>query len=143
MSFVDDRFFAHVDKRLFATPLFVALVAIETTEIVFAPDSIPAIFGITRDVFVVFTSNAFAILGLRALYFVLADAMDRFQYLKYGLAALLVFIGMKLLLSHVIHISVALNFAVIALLVGAAVAVSVWHSRRQRKMDRPNPVLQH
>jgi tellurite resistance protein TerC len=139
-DYVGDRFFTHVDKRLFATPLFVALVAIETTDIVFATDSIPAIFGITRDVFVVFTSNAFAILGLRALYFVLADAMDRFRYLKYGLAALLVFIGMKLLLSHVIHISILANFAVIAFLIGAAVAVSVWHSRRQRKMSRPNPV---
>jgi tellurite resistance protein TerC len=142
-DFVGDRFFTHVDKRRFATPLLVALVAIETTDIVFATDSIPAIFGITRDVFVVFTSNAFAILGLRALYFVLADAMDRFHYLKYGLAALLVFIGMKLLLSDVIHISVAINFAVIGLLIGAAVAVSVWHSRRQRKTDQANPVLQH
>jgi tellurite resistance protein TerC len=139
-DYVGDRFFTHVDKRLLATPLFVALVAIETTDIVFATDSIPAIFGITRDVFVVFTSNAFAILGLRALYFVLADAMDRFRYLKYGLAALLVFIGMKLLLSHVIHISILVNFAVIALLIGAAVVVSVWHSRRQRKMSRPDPV---
>jgi tellurite resistance protein TerC len=136
---VGDRFFTHVDKRLFATPLFVALVAIETTDIVFATDSIPAIFGITRDVFVVFTSNAFAILGLRALYFVLADAMDRFLYLKYGLAALLVFIGMKLLLSRVIHISILANFAVIAVLIGAAVAVSIWQSRRQRKVSRPDP----
>jgi tellurite resistance protein TerC len=139
-EYVGDRFFTHVDRKLFATPLFVALVAIETTDIVFATDSIPAIFGITRDVFVVFTSNAFAILGLRALYFVLADAMDRFRFLKYGLAALLVFIGMKLLLTHVIHVSIVANFVVIAILIGTAVAASIWHRRRQRRASRPNPV---
>jgi tellurite resistance protein TerC len=124
-DYVDDRFFTHVDARLFATPLFIALVAIETTDIVFATDSIPAIFGITQNVFVIFTSNAFAILGLRALYFVLADAMDRFRYLKYGLAALLIFIGAKLLLARFIHISVTENFVVIALLIGGSVLASL------------------
>jgi tellurite resistance protein TerC len=124
-DYVDDRFFTHVDGRLFATPLFIALVAIETTDIVFATDSIPAIFGITQNVFVIFTSNAFAILGLRALYFVLADAMDRFRYLKYGLAALLIFIGAKLLLARFVHISVTENFVVIALLIGGSVLASL------------------
>ena len=83
------------------TPLFVALVAIETTDLVFALDSIPAVFGVTRNLFVVFTSNAFAVLGLRALYFLLAGSMDRFRYLKQGLAVLLVFIGVKMLVSPV------------------------------------------
>jgi tellurite resistance protein TerC len=142
-DYVGERFFTHVDRRLFATPLFVALVAIEATDIVFATDSIPAIFGITRDVFVVFTSNAFAILGLRALYFVLADAMDRFRYLKYGLAALLIFIGMKLLLAHVVHISVLTNFAVIAALIGTSVILSVGQSRHKRKRTQPNPATEN
>jgi len=140
-DFVGERFFTRSDRRLFATPLFVALVAIETTDIVFATDSIPAIFGITRDVFVVFTSNAFAILGLRALYFVLADAMDRFRYLKYGLAALLLFIGAKLLLSGVIHISIVTNFVVIVALIGAALAASLGGSRSQRQAP-PDPGLE-
>jgi tellurite resistance protein TerC len=124
-DFVGERFFTHIDGRLFATPLFIALVAIETTDIVFATDSIPAIFGITQDVFVIFTSNAFAILGLRALYFVLADAMDRFRYLKYGLAALLIFIGAKLLLARVIHISITQNFIVIAIVISGAILASL------------------
>ncbi len=130
-DYVGERFFTHIDGRLFATPLFIALVAIETTDVVFATDSIPAIFGITQDVFVIFTSNAFAILGLRALYFVLADAMDRFRYLKYGLAALLIFIGAKLLLARVVHISVTENFLVIAILIGGAVLASLGPGRHR------------
>jgi tellurite resistance protein TerC len=119
---------------MMATPLFVALVAIETTDLVFALDSIPAVFGVTRNVFVVFTSNAFAVLGLRALYFLLAGSMDRFRYLKQGLAVLLVFIGVKMLASAFVHVPVTVSLAVIAVVVGGAVAASLW-----RDGTRPAP----
>jgi Membrane protein TerC, possibly involved in tellurium resistance len=97
-----------------ATPLLVALVAIAVTDVVFALDSIPAVFGVTRDLFVVFTSNAFAVLGLRALYFLLAGSADRFVYLKPGIALLLVFIGVKMLLYDVVHMPVWVSLVVIA-----------------------------
>jgi tellurite resistance protein TerC len=97
---------------------------------VFATDSIPAVFGVTRDVFIVFTSNAFAVLGLRALYFVFADAMDRFEYLEYGLAVLLVLIGVKMLITPLVHLSVAVTLVTIVVVIGAAVGVSLWQGRR-------------
>lgn len=109
--------------------MFVALVAIETTDLVFALDSIPAVFGITRNLFVVFTSNAFAVLGLRALYFLLAGSMDRFSYLKQGLAVLLVFIGVKMLISPFVHLPVTASLAVIVVVVGGAVGASLWRDR--------------
>jgi tellurite resistance protein TerC len=133
------RFFTRVNGKAMVTPLFVALVAIETTDLVFALDSIPAVFGVTRNLFVVFTSNAFAVLGLRALYFVLAGSMDRFRYLKQGLAVLLVFIGVKMLVSPFVHLPVAVSLAVIAGVVGAAVAASLWRDRtRPRPAGRQN-----
>ncbi len=125
------RFFTRVGGRAAATPLFVALVAIAVTDVVFALDSIPAVFGVTRDLFVVFTSNAFAVLGLRALYFLLAGSLDRFAYLKPGIAILLVFIGVKMLVSPVVHLPVWVSLAVIALVAGGAVAASVWRDRRR------------
>ena len=94
-DYAGHRFFVQAGRKTLATPLFVALVAIEVTDLVFALDSIPAVFGVTSDLFVVFTSNAFAVLGLRALYFLLAGSVDRFAYLKQGIAVLLVFIGVK------------------------------------------------
>jgi tellurite resistance protein TerC len=124
-DYVGDHFFSRVDGRRAATPLLVALVAIEVTDVVFATDSIPAIFGITTNVFVIFTSNAFAVLGLRALYFVFADAMDRFRYLKFGLAALLLVIGAKLLLAKFIHVSILTNLLVIVVIIGASLLASV------------------
>jgi tellurite resistance protein TerC len=124
--------------RTVATPLLVALVAIEVTDLIFALDSIPAVFGVTRDVYVVFTSNAFAVLGLRALYFLLAGSMDRFVYLKQGLAVLLTFIGVKMLLSPVLHLPVVVSLAVIVAVVGGAVAASLWRDRRDRR-DRTRP----
>ncbi len=123
-DYVGNRFVTRVDGRWFGTPLLVALVAIEITDLVFASDSIPAIFGITTNVFVIFTSNAFAVLGLRALYFVFAGAMDRFRYLKYGLAALLVFIGAKLLAADLFHISTAITLGVIAVVIALSVVAS-------------------
>ncbi len=133
-DYAGGRFFVRLSGRTMATPLLIALVAIETTDLVFALDSIPAVFGVTRDVFVVFTSNAFAILGLRALYFLLASSMDRFCYLKQGLAALLVFIGAKMLLAPVVHLPVTVSLAVIVVIVGGTVAASLGRDR-----SRPRP----
>jgi tellurite resistance protein TerC len=132
-----DRFFIRSSGKIMATPLFVALVAIETTDLVFALDSIPAVFGVTENLFIVFTSNAFAVLGLRALYFLLAGSMSRFRYLRHGLAVLLVFIGVKMLISPVVHLPVTVSLAVIVGVVGAAVAASLWRERAQGPRERP------
>jgi tellurite resistance protein TerC len=124
-----DRFAVRDAGRLLATPLLIVLMAIESSDIVFATDSIPAVFGVTTNVFVVFTSNAFAVLGLRALYFVFADIVDRFAYLKYGLAVLLVFVGVKLLLAGVVELPIAVTLGVIAVAIGVSVLVSVIAAR--------------
>ena len=100
----------------------------------FALDSIPAVFGVTSDLFVVFTSNAFAVLGLRALYFLLAGSADRFVYLKPGIALLLVFIGVKMLLYDVVHMPVWVSLAVIGAVAGGAIGASLWHDRRLRRL---------
>jgi len=112
-----------------ATPLFTVLVLVETTDIIFAVDSIPAIFAITQEPFLVFTSNAFAILGLRAMYFLLADLIHRFVYLKAGLAAILVFVGVKMLLLDVWKVPIWLSLTVIALSITTAVAMSLRATR--------------
>ena len=127
------RLLTRVSGRAMATPLLVALVAIAVTDVVFALDSIPAVFGVTRDLFVVFTSNAFAVLGLRALYFLLAGSADRFVYLKPGIALLLVFIGVKMLLYDVVHMPMWVSLVVIAVVAGGAIGASVWRDRRQRR----------
>ncbi len=124
-DYVGNRFFTRIDGRRFGTPLLVALVAIEIADLIFASDSIPAIFGVTTNVFIIFTSNAFAVLGLRALYFVFAGAMDRFTYLKYGLAVLLVFIGVKMLASNVVRLSTAATLVVILVVLAVSVVASV------------------
>lgn len=119
------RFFVRLDGKRAATPLLAVLVAVETTDIIFAVDSIPAIFAITREPFLVFTSNAFAILGLRALYFLLAGMIRRFGYLKLGLSAVLVFVGLKMLIAEWVKIPIAGSLVVIALLIGTSVAASL------------------
>lgn len=111
--------------RRYATPLLLVLVAVETTDLVFALDSIPAIFAVTRDPFIVYTSNIFAILGLRALYFLLAGVMDRFRYLNVGLALVLAFVGSKMLLVDLYKIPIAVSLAVVALLLGGSVVASL------------------
>ena len=111
--------------RRLATPMLAVLVTIETTDVMFALDSIPAVFAVTTDPFIVYSSNLFAILGLRALYFVLAGLLDRFIYLKIGLAALLVFAGAKILVGSVYEIPIALSLAVIVLILGTAIAASL------------------
>jgi tellurite resistance protein TerC len=124
------RFTIVRDGRRFATPLLLVLVVVETTDLVFAIDSIPAIFAVTRDPFIVFTSNVFAILGLRAMFFLVARVMDRFKYLKTGLALVLVFVGIKMIASDAYPIPVPLSLAVIALLIGGAVTASLLATRR-------------
>jgi len=116
--------------RRFATPLLAVLVVIETSDILFAVDSIPAIFAVTKDSFLVFSSNAFAILGLRAMYFLLAGMMDRFVHLNAGLAAVLVFVGAKMLLTDVYHLPIWLSLGVITLLIGGSVATSLLTTRK-------------
>jgi tellurite resistance protein TerC len=123
------RFVTRRDGKLSATPLLAALVAIETTDVVFAADSIPAAFGVTPDMFIVFTSNAFAVLGLRALYFVLAGAMERFTYLSQGLAVMLAFIGAKMILAPVVHVPTAVSLGAIIVIIAAAILLSVWKRR--------------
>lgn len=123
----DHRFMVTRDGKVFATRLLVVLVAIETTDLIFAVDSIPAVLAISHDPFIVFTSNIFAILGLRALYFALAGIMDLFHHLHYGLAAILVFVGGKMVLSDVVHVPVALSLGVVATCLVAAIAASmIW-----------------
>lgn len=111
------------------TPLFLVLILIEVSDLVFAVDSIPAIFAITTDPFIVFTSNIFAIMGLRALYFLLADVADRFHLLKYGLAMVLTFIGAKMLIAPWYHVPVAVSLAIVAVLIGASVIASLVATR--------------
>lgn len=120
----DQSFLLHRGGRWVATPLFVALILIETTDLIFALDSIPAVLAITRDPYIVYTSNVFAMLGLRSLYFVLADVVKRFHYLRAGLAAILCFVAAKMLLSGVIEIPVGQSLAVIAGIVLLALAAS-------------------
>jgi len=119
------RFLVREGGRLRATPLFLVLVAIEATDIVFALDSIPAIFAITRDPFIVYTSNIFAILGLRALYFLIAGLLLRFRYLHVGLGLVLVFIGGKMAASDLVHVPVTLSLGVVAVLIGGAILLSL------------------
>src|SRR5690606_25333627 len=131
------KFFIRVErdglKRLSATPLFVVLVLVETTDLIFAVDSIPAIFAVTQDPFIVYSSNVFAILGLRAMYFLLADVIHRFHYLKSGLSAVLVFVGAKMLLADAFVIPTGLSLIVIVAILAAAVAASLlWPPTRQR-----------
>jgi tellurite resistance protein TerC len=128
-GFVAEKFSVVKNGVFYFTPLFLVLLMVEVTDVIFAVDSIPAIFAITTDPFIVFTSNIFAILGLRALYFLLADMADRFHLLKYGLAFLLVFIGGKMLLAHWLHIPIALSLIVIAIILLTSVLASIWTTR--------------
>jgi tellurite resistance protein TerC len=119
-----DRFFVQVEGRLSATPLLLALVLVEGSDIVFAVDSVPAVFGVTRDPFIAFTSNVFAMLGLRSLYFALAAAMHSFRYLKVSLVFILGFVGLKMLLTDVVHIDTLVSLAIIAGMLAVGVLAS-------------------
>lgn len=125
------RFVVRLNGRLVATPLLVALIIIETTDIVFALDSVPAVLSVTRDPFIVYTSNIFAMLGLRSLYFVLSGVLERFRFIRVGLAAILVFFGIRLLLSDVIEFPNHISLAVIAAALIFSIAASIrWPAPR-------------
>jgi tellurite resistance protein TerC len=123
-----ERFFARLNGRLHATPLFLALLVVEFSDLVFALDSIPAIFSITTDTFLVYTSNVFAILGLRALYFLVSGLVQIFAYLKYGVALILAFVGVKMLAEPWVHVTTGVSLAV----VGGVLALSVLLSLLRR-----------
>ena len=128
-NFEDDKFFVRRAGRLFATPLFLVLLVVESTDLVFAVDSIPAIFAVTRDPFIVYTSNVCAILGLRALYFLLANVMHQFQYLKLGLSVVLTFIGVKMVIVDLYHIPVGVSLAVVASVLTISILASLWKTK--------------
>ena len=132
--FDGDRFLTVENKRWLATPLLLALVLVESADVVFALDSIPAVFAITGDPFIVFTSNIFAILGLRSLFFVVAGAIQKVSHLKIGVSAVLVFVGVKMTLTNVVKVSPALFLGVIAILLGASVGASILRKRSLRKL---------
>lgn len=132
---VGEKFFVIQNGLRYATPLFLVLVLVEITDLIFAVDSIPAVFAITTDPFIVLTSNIFAILGLRAMYFLLADVADRFSLLKYGLAVVLLFIGVKMLLIDVYKIPVGFSLAVVATIIGTSVVLSLLWERKRRKQS--------
>lgn len=129
----DESFFVRRKHILAATPLFIALLMIETTDVLFAFDSIPAILAITTDPFLVFSSNVFAILGLRSLYFVLASMMDRFEYMKYSLAIILFFVAAKMMLHQYWHPAEWLSLVVIFILLAGGVFVSLYQTRKEEK----------
>ena len=124
-EFHNEHFKVHLDGRWMLTPLALTMIVIEVTDLIFAVDSIPAIFAITRDPFIVYTSNICAILGLRSLYFLLAGLMNRFIYLRTGLALVLGFVGIKMILVDYFPLSRALSLGVIALILGVTIAVSM------------------
>jgi tellurite resistance protein TerC len=133
-GFHGKHFFTVENGRRVATPLLLVLILVEFTDLIFAVDSIPAIFGVTTDPFIVFTSNIFAVMGLRSLYFLLAAVVDRFHLLKYGLAIILSFIGFKMLVEHWIRIDIALSLAIIlGVLALSIVASLVWTKRDGRR----------
>jgi tellurite resistance protein TerC len=135
-DFRGKHFFVVESGRQLATPLFLVLVLVEVTDLVFAIDSIPAIFGVTRDPFIVFTSNIFAILGLRSLYFLLAAVVDRFYLLKYGIAAILAFVGAKMLGEHWFEIDILLSLAIIVGTLALAIGASLIWPRRGVEKSR-------
>ena len=124
-GFHGEAFFVRQNGVLWATPMFLVLALIEASDVVFAVDSIPAIFAVTTDPFIVFTSNIFAIMGLRALYFLLADMADRFHLLKYGLAIVLVFIGIKMLVAPWFHMPIQWSLAIVASIISVSVIASL------------------
>jgi len=142
-EYVGTSFFVRQDGRLYATPLLMVLVVIEATDVVFAVDSIPAVFGVTSDVFIVYTSNIFAVMGLRSLYFLLAAVVDRFHLLKYGLALILTFVGFKMLTERWIDIDIALSLAIIISVLAISIIASlVWtkdHPQQPPAPPSPTP----
>ena len=130
-EFHDEHFHVRVDGRWMFTPLALTMIVIEVTDLIFAVDSIPAIFAITRDPFIVYTSNICAILGLRSLYFLLAGLMDRFIYLRTGLAFVLAFVGIKMMIADYLPVPRVLALGIIALILGITIALSMFKTRNR------------
>lgn len=129
-DYEQDRFMVRRAGQLMVTPLLLVLLVVESTDLVFAVDSIPAVFAVTRDPFIVYTSNVFAILGLRSLYFVFANIIDKFTYLKLGLSIILTYVGVKMLLADIFPIPTFLSLAIIALVLTATIVASIMRARR-------------
>ena len=138
-KFDGHRFFVRTAGRITATPLLVVLLVIETTDVVFAVDSIPAVLAISHDPFIVYTSNVFAILGLRALYFAIAGVMQLFHYLNYGLAFILVFVGFKMILSDIVKIPIIVALGVIAGVLVVSIIVSVLFPKKTEQAPGGTP----
>jgi tellurite resistance protein TerC len=134
-NYEGDHFFIRRAGKLMATPLFLVLVLVESTDLIFAVDSIPAIFAVTQDPFIVYTSNVFAILGLRSLYFLLAGVVDKFYYLKLGLSIVLVFVGLKMGMVDFYKIPVGLSLGVIGTILAISVIASLIRARRMPKLE--------
>ncbi len=130
-----DQFFIRRMGKIMATPLFLVLIIVESTDLIFAVDSIPAIFAVTDNAFIVYTSNVFAILGLRSLYFLLAGVMDKFYYLKHGLSVILVFVGIKMVIVDFYKIPITISLAVIAAILTTAVIASILRARRIEQLE--------
>jgi tellurite resistance protein TerC len=130
-----DRFLVRRAGHALVTPLMLVLLVVETTDLVFALDSIPAVFAVSRDPFIVYTSNVFAILGLRSLYFVFANVMSKFYYLKFGLSVVLSFVGVKMVLSDIYHVPIGLSLAVIAFVLASALIASIVRARHLTAMS--------
>ncbi len=128
-SYEGSKFFVRHD-RIYATPLLLVLIVVETTDLIFAIDSIPAVLSITLNSFIVYTSNIFAILGLRSLFFALSSLLDLFEYLHYGISAVLVFVGMKMILSNIYPIATELSLAVVATILVITIIASIWKRKR-------------
>jgi tellurite resistance protein TerC len=124
------KFFSKVDGRLAATPLLAALFVVEVTDVIFAVDSVPAILAVSNEPFLVFASNAFAILGLRAMYFLLANARERFHYLSHALGGILIFVGIKMTISHWYHLNTYLSLAVIVAILATSIVSSMQRAKR-------------
>jgi tellurite resistance protein TerC len=135
-NYEGDKFFIRRAGKLIATPLFLVLLLVESTDLIFAVDSIPAIFAVTEDPFIVYTSNVFAILGLRSLYFLLAGVVDKFYYLKLGLSVVLVFVGIKMVMVDLYKIPVGLSLGVIASILAISVIASLWRAQRLLKLEK-------
>jgi tellurite resistance protein TerC len=137
-----DRFFVRNNGILMATPLFITLIMIETSDLIFAVDSIPAIFGVSADPFIIYTSNVFAILGLRSLFFALASVMDRFHYLKYGLSVVLVFIGTKMLIADLFRIPIAAALCIVVAILAGSVVISLLKPESKKEESVESPLKQ-
>jgi len=139
----EDKFFIREKGMTYATPMFVVLIFIETTDLIFAVDSIPAILAISTDPFIVYSSNVFAILGLRSLYFALAGIIEKFRYLSYGLAVILMFVGLKMMITDIYKIPILISLAVISFILLLSVAASIWQGKKDvvlesvEKQDEP------